>query len=544
MNESMKKIVAFYDIKGQQELKKGLDIPWIFRSKILYFLPYLVSGWYYARMMSTFNRSIESTGWFIWGIIGYVVACAGALVLDLIFGVLTITGKTVFNVIGQYPFLIMTMLSMNWLMGWSKQDFLLAAICEFMILLNIMLLVVGIINYAIWKIAFGYGIFVLSGYKRRGEEIDKINEKISKGNLEREKNKEKVESLITIQNMQLIQYIADAIDLYNEENYEDAVANIRRALESYLYQRMETEGIIFNEKMELNTFNMIKKLKQNKFELNYIRKNCNSCVHTLENDTFIEREEAQNLINKMLDELFSYSKEACINTNIVEEINKNLEKYFERAKIHARRKNEKDSLLNIRKSLECIVRGYMKFNHIICAYGHDKNLNGYIDMLFEQEIISSKSKKAMHEIRMASNKGAHVEKNQTKQPDLHSIIVLLEKEIEIYLESQRKEKPEDVVNRMVEYEGNDELDDQDDDDDYYDDYYDYDDEWNGNTHDDDDDYDDCWDENAYGTDDDDDYDDYNPKAYYDVSRAYNPEIQFNPNEYYDPFGVHSDDDDY
>lgn len=526
----MKKIVTFYDIKEQQELKKEIYIPWIFRSAILYFLPYLVAGWYYVRIMSAFF--VSSALGFIWGLIGYVVACAGTLLLDLLFGVLEITGKEVYNV-GQYPFLIMTMLTMNWLM---END-----VCEVMIGLNIMLFVVGIINYVIWKIAFGYGIFVLSGYKRRGEEIDKINEKISKDNLESEKKKEKVESLITIQNMQPIQYIVDAIDLYNEENYEDAVANIRRALESYLYQRMETEGIIFNDKMELNTFNMIKKLRQNKFELNYIRKYCNSCVHTLENDTFVEREMAEDLINRMLDELINYSKEACINTNIVEEINKNLETYFERAKIHERRKNEKDSLLNIRKSLECIVRGYMKFNHIICAYGHDKNLNGYIDMLFEQEIISSKSKKAMHEIRMASNKGAHVEKSQTKQLDLQSVIVLLEKEIEIYLESQRKEKPEDVVNRMVEYEGNEELNDQDDDDDYYDDDDDDYDEWNRNTYDD---YDDCWDENAYGTDDDDDYDDYNPRAYYDVSRAYNPEIQFNPNEYYDPFGVNSDDEDY
>lgn len=538
----MKKIVAFYDIKEQQELKKELYVPWIFRSKILYFLPYLVAGWYYARMMSAFF--VLSALGFVWGLIGYVVIFCFLLAfesdMNVPFVSWKISGKEVFN-IGQYPFLIMTMLTMNWLM---END-----VCEVMIGLNIMLFVVGIINYAIWKIAFGYGIFVLSGYKRRGEEIDKINEKISEDNRENKKKKENVESLITIQNTQSIQYIADAIDLYNEENYEDAVANIRRALESYLYQRMETEGIIFNDKMELNTFNMIKKLQYSKSELNYIRKSCNSCVHTLENDTFIGREQAKYLINTMLVQLIGYSEVAGRNTNIVEEINKNLETYFERAKTHERRKNEKDSLLNMRKSLECIVRGYMKFNHIICAYGHDKNLNGYIDMLFEQEIISAKSKKAMHEIRMASNKGVHVEKSQTKQPDLHSIIVLLEKEIEIYLESQRKENPEDVVNRMVEYEGDEELNDQDDDDYYDDDYdedYDDDDEdyEDEDDYEDDYDYDNYWNENAYGEDDDYDEDEYNPKLYYDVSRRYNPEIRNDINEYYDPFGLNSDDEDY
>ena len=535
MNESMKKIVAFYDIKEQQELKKELYVPWIFRSKILYFLPYLVAGWYYAHMMNTAMGT--SILWFIWGLIGYVVFFYYFLILENpSFVSWEISGKEVFNV-GHYPFLIMTMLTINRLI--EKFVFLTA--------LHIMLVVVVIINYVIWKIAFGYGILVLSGYKRRDEEINQINEKISQDNWENKKKKENVESLIIIQNMQSIQYIADAIDLYNEENYEDAVANIRRALESYLYQRMETEGIIFNDKMELNTFNMIKKLQYSKSELNYIRKSCNSCVHTLENDTFIGREQAKYLINTMLVQLISYSEVADRNTNIVEEINKNLETYFERAKTHERRKNEKDSLLNMRKSLECIVRGYMKFNHIICAYGHDKNLNGYIDMLFEQEIISAKSKKAMHEIRMASNKGVHVEKSQTKQPDLHSIIVLLEKEIEIYLESQRKENPEDVVNRMVEYEGDEELD--DDDDYYYDDYdedYDDDDEddYDEDDYEDDYDYDNYWNENAYGEDDDYDEDEYNPKLYYDVSRRYNPEIRNDINEYYNPFGLNSDDEDY
>ena len=205
MNESMKKIVAFYDIKEQQELKKGIYIPWIFRSIILYFLSYLIAGWYYAHMMNTAMRT--STFGFIWGLIGYVAVFSVPLRLelneDVPFWCWEITGEMVFNV-GQYPFLIMTMLTMNWLIE--------TPVCEILTALHIMLAVVVIINYVIWKIAFGYGIFVLSGYKRRGEEIDKINEKISKDNWENKKKKENVESLITIQNTQSIQYIADAIE--------------------------------------------------------------------------------------------------------------------------------------------------------------------------------------------------------------------------------------------------------------------------------------------------------------------------------------------
>lgn len=552
MNESMRKIADFYDIKDQQELKKSnIHIPLIFRSAILYGLPYL-GGWiYYTHMLTTPG---ESTGWFIWWCIGYVVFLGGSIILDrdYRFGVWNIAGKNVYNIIGQYLYITVTMISLKPIWEWSIRDMgneynrplrqLLMSLCGLMVVLNIMLLIIGAINYAIWKVGVGYGLFVLSGLEKRNDELKKTNEKIKQENLENEKKVQKVQKLTAIQTIQPMQYMADAISLYNEANYEDAVANVRRALESYLYQRMEEDGVIFDEEKQINTFDMIKKLGKDKSLLHYLRQSCNACVHALENDVSIEKENSRDLINRMLDELVSYSEEHTENNNTMEVINSNVEKYFERAKLHEKRENEKDSLLNIRKSLESIVRGYIKYNHIICAYGHDKNLNGYIDMLFEQEIISAKSKNAMHKIRMASNKGAHVENNQTNQMEIQAIIDLLEKEIRTYLDSQKEEKPEEeLLNRISEYEGSEELSNQDEDD--YDDDYDYDD-YEKDDYDEDDYYEENYNRRSYYDDEDDcmpsEY--FNPGKYYDASREYDPSIQYDPYEYYNVFGINSDDD--
>ena len=53
--------------------------------------------------------------------------------------------------------------------------------------------------------------------------------------------------------------------------------------------------------------------------------------------------------------------------------------YYERSERFAVKYDYEDSLLNLRKSLECLVYGYMKYYRVICACGHEKkNLkNGY-----------------------------------------------------------------------------------------------------------------------------------------------------------------------
>ena len=290
---------------------------------------------------------------------------------------------------------------------------------------------------------------------------------------------------------------------------------------------MEQEEIIFSDARDLNTYEMIKKLGRDEQYLHSIRRMCNTGVHALESDDSVEKDTAQRAISEMLSALAKYSEIYKSDTGVIEKINNNLERFFERAQNHAKRGNEKDGLLNTRKALECIVRGYMKFNHIICSYGHEKNLNGYIDMLFEQKIISENSKNSMHKIRMASNKGAHVEKEQSKKQNLNVIISLLEKEIEIYLESQKKEPSnEELLDQISEYEGEDEMLDELDDD--YDDMDDY----------DDNEYYEDSDEIYYEDEDEDDSlcakDLHNPANYYNPMRE-STYRSHDPNEYYNVF---------
>ena len=54
VNESLQKIIDYYDIKEEKELLKQdkIPVPWIFRSSLLYFFSYIVGGiWYLAFML-------------------------------------------------------------------------------------------------------------------------------------------------------------------------------------------------------------------------------------------------------------------------------------------------------------------------------------------------------------------------------------------------------------------------------------------------------------------------------------------------------------
>ena len=535
VNESLQKIIDYYDIKEEKELLKQdkIHVPWIFRSALLYYFAYIVGGILYLNLMGQWFDPETGLGIIIvvgWGLFGYVTSVGFYFEFDKELMTFETSRGKGFNVIGQYlrmciPMIILQAIPYDWDRAYHG---IILGIIGFSAVLNILFPVLySILTIVIGNLRIGLRIFGVPKYIQRQKEIDEKNRKIGNENSRNRDNLELVQALSKIQNIQFIQYMADAIDLYNEENYDDALANARRALESYLYQRMEQEEIIFSDARDLNTYEMIKKLGRDEQYLHSIRRMCNTGVHALESDDSVEKDTAQRAISEMLSALAKYSEIYKSDTGVIEKINNNLERFFERAQNHAKRGNEKDGLLNTRKALECIVRGYMKFNHIICSYGHEKNLNGYIDMLFEQKIISENSKNSMHRIRMASNKGAHVEKEQSKKQNLNVIISLLEKEIEIYLESQKKEPSnEELLDQISEYEGEDEMLDELDDD--YDDMDDY----------DDNEYYDDSDETYYEDEDEDDSlcakDLHNPANYYNPMRE-STYRSHDPNEYYNVF---------
>lgn len=543
VNESLQKIIDYYDIKEEKELLKQdkIPVPWIFRSALLYSFAYIVGGiWYLAFMLRGWDPK-SGIGILIvcgWGLFGYVKSLEISSAIGEGLMMFETSNGVVFNVIGQYLRICIPMIILGTIDAWVYAFHgIISDIIVLLAVLNILFFVLYLIlTLVIGHLGIGLRIFGVPKYIQRQKEIDEKNREIGNENSRNKYNLELVQALSKIQNIQFIQYMADAIDLYNEENYDDALANVRRALESYLYQRMEQEEIIFSDARDLNTYEMIKKLGRDEQYLHSIRRMCNTGVHALESDDSVEKDTAQSAIREMLSALAKYSEIYKSDTGVIEKINNNLELFFERAQNHAKRGNEKDGLLNTRKALECIVRGYMKFNHIICSYGHEKNLNGYIDMLFEQKIISENSKNSMHRIRMASNKGAHVEKEQSKKQNLNVIISLLEKEIEIYLESQKKEPSnEELLDQISEYEGEDEMLDELDDD--YDDDYDDMDDYDDNEY-----YDDSG-ERYYEDADEDEYlcakDLHNPANYYNPLRD-STYRSHDPNEYYNVFDDRED----
>ena len=507
MKKDMEEIADFYNLKELEKYEEP-QIPGIYKNVIVYILSYLLSGIVYVYFIANMTGS---TLWGIWAAIGYFFAsCFG---LELVSGneSLSLTRESknetvkVYDIVEAY---IAAIASLIIVVIASKSTW---PIMHFLVVSNIMLFLARGVGICIG----GWGSKLFNPFC--GQKLKELYEKINEKDYVIGKLK-----VLEQYGTQLINYMANALRLYKEGNYDDATANVRRTLEWYLYLTMEVRDIIFTEEKEITIYNMIKKLdREDRAGMDLIRKQCNSCVHALKGSSSMSQRDVWLLIDRMLNQLTHFYKDDQVSNNA------DMRKFFERAQNHAKRGNEKDGLLNTRKALECIVRGYMKFNHIICSYGHEKNLNGYIDMLFEQKIISENSKNSMHKIRMASNKGVHVEKEQSKKQNLNVIISLLEKEIEIYLESQKKEPSnEELLDRISEYEGEDEMLDELDDD--YDDMDDYD----GNEY-----YDDS-DETYYEDEDEDDSlcakDLHNPANYYNPMRE-GTYRSHDPNEYYNVF---------
>ena len=562
MNENIAKIIRFYGVKERQTLidKKEIYVSTC-RSKECYFL-YIVAMLYYEYIMmrSADHRSFISVGWLLWGVVGY---CIALFLFEEKFNSWSMEGRI--KVRQKYEFIarcaqvlmpvLMSRGIIKWRISMLDEKSSLGIFIGFLFYTHILLYFLQLTNFFIWGIIFKIVISKVSNYEKEIKEIKEENEEIEKENKKISEQNEKVdniEQLKIIQDIPAMQYVGNAIDLYYEENYEDSVANVRRALECYLYQRIEQAGIMFTDEKELNTFSMIKKI-DNIPALHYIRKTCNSCVHTLSGDTIIQREDAENVINSLLYQLVKYSNFYKPNTSTIEEINSNLNIYIERTKKHIEKGNLEDALLNIRKALECMVRGYIKSNHIVCTYGYELNLSGYIDTLYKQNIITENSKNIMHKIRMASNKGAHTESGQIRNVEnINNIIYLLEQELAVYMESQKNEQTgEMILNQISEYEGNEEFIEEDMSDEY-DEEYDYNAGYDDCMSDYDecmDDYVDCMDDydynNVYYDDNyvDDTYqedDDFHskvldPQVYYDSSYYMNPFVQSDPMESLDPY---------
>ena len=90
--------------------------------------------------------------------------------------------------------------------------------------------------------------------------------------MDKNDNKEKyakdkrIHIALTFIDSQILQYMANAIRLYSDENYEDSLANVRRSLELYLYARMDYDNIMLEEEAQLTIFGILDYyIKQNKF---------------------------------------------------------------------------------------------------------------------------------------------------------------------------------------------------------------------------------------------------------------------------------------
>ena len=306
-----------------------------------------------------------------------------------------------------------------------------------------------VIQGGIWGCSAGgfYHFFKKKAEKRKAEETEKRKKKKKEEEEKRKKREEtkkipekragleaEYDNLVNINDERIKRYVQNSIELYEEENYEDAIVNVRKLLECFLYTKVEYNNVIFESEKEISVYNIIEYFKQQgehdeARQYHQIRKECNNGAHVLDTaEEYYSREKVKKVLDTMFQVLSSQAQ--IFNTDEGrEELENKMNVYYERSERFAVKYDYEDSLLNLRKSLECLVYGYMKYYRVICACGHEKNLNGYIDLLCEKGYIDKKSKQVMHYIRALGNKGAHISGVKISDKELNNLLKRMEGEI-------------------------------------------------------------------------------------------------------------------
>ena len=311
------------------------------------------------------------------------------------------------------------------------------------------ILMLHVIQGGIWGCSAGgfYHFFKKKAEKRKAEETEKRKKKKKDEDEKRKKREEtkkilekragleaEYDNLVNINDERIKRYVQNSIELYEEENYEDAIVNVRKLLECFLYTKVEYNNVIFESEKEISVYNIIEYFKQQgehdeARQYHQIRKECNNGAHVLDTaEEYYSREKVKKVLDTMFQVLSSQAQ--IFNTDEGrEELENKMNVYYERSERFAVKYDYEDSLLNLRKSLECLVYGYMKYYRVICACGHEKNLNGYIDLLCEKGYIDKKSKQVMHYIRALGNKGAHISGVKISDKELNNLLKRMEGEI-------------------------------------------------------------------------------------------------------------------
>ncbi|RGV97032.1 DUF4145 domain-containing protein [Ruminococcus sp. AF14-10] len=169
-----------------------------------------------------------------------------------------------------------------------------------------------------------------------------------------------------------------------------------------------------------------------------IREVCNKNVHVMGNGEALTEESTRQLIWDMM--LVSVGRATYDQKEVCDELAEKMNMYSERAQKYALAEKYEDAFLNLRKALECVVHGYIKTHHMICTYGHENSISGYIDLLYEKKYISRQSKENMHRIRGAGNKAVHMKEIKSIKAQLPELLMAMEKEIQLYEQHRMKEE--------------------------------------------------------------------------------------------------------
>lgn len=252
------------------------------------------------------------------------------------------------------------------------------------------------------------------------------------------------QQLTMIKNKELFRKLVTACELYEMEDYKDALYWVRNVLEQYLYCVFDTQNILLEDRNNLNIMYLIDLFfgrKGDDSQLNYQRRKqadtlhrirvlCNKGTHGLAD---VKPEETKEAILDMIQLLLDNAKTLEFGVeDLISDMEQKTESYLQLAYRNIENNRPEGVYLNGRRAAECIVNGYLKINQIRCLDGFTDDLQGHIDLLHDKGCLSKQSQSNMHIIRHEGNMTAHINNSNSHRNTVEEICRLVEQEFMLY----------------------------------------------------------------------------------------------------------------
>ena len=253
-----------------------------------------------------------------------------------------------------------------------------------------------------------------------------------------DKRKQELERLLLIldEHKEISQYINVAFQHFMQGRWNECSINLRKTIEWMILTKIDAEGTLFAGEQLPAMIELIEKYYDGKiaYDMKHIHRNGNKAAHTFASDNdVVDFETCNSDFHDMEHVILCYFEDETVQ-RYLSTPGKDVKIYFELINTLIIGEYYEDAAVNIRKTLELLVRSYLTKYQIRCLGDYQRDLCGYIDLLHFKNCISEESKNNMHKLRAITNEGAHMKsaKPHMNKENMLLCFDILKKEVDIY----------------------------------------------------------------------------------------------------------------